>query len=103
MSIQTIKSANGKPKYVLLPIAIYDKLRDQIVPELDYDPSDYVPFDPADYVSNPVALERIKACISQKELATRMQVSQAYVSKLEHQEKISPKTLLKVKTALQLN
>ena len=42
---------------------------------------DYVPFVLEDYVDNPVALARIKAKITQAELARRMDVSQAYVSK----------------------
>lgn len=62
--------------------------------------SDYVPFDPADYVDNPIALARIKAGITQEELAIRMKVTQAYISKIERQSKVTAKLLNKVKIAL---
>ena len=50
-----------------------------MLPDLDTD-QDYIPFDPANYISNPVALARIKAYVSQKELAKRMHVLQAYIN-----------------------
>ena len=53
-----------------------------------------------DYVDSPIALARIKANVTQKELAKRLGVTQAYISKVEHQTKITPKLLAKVKTAL---
>lgn len=61
----------------------------------------YVNFDIADYIDNAVALARVKAHITQKELAEAMGVTQAYVSKLENQEKVSPKVLHKVYQALE--
>lgn len=61
---------------------------------------DYVVFDPADYVDNPVALARINAGLSQQQLAQRMKVTQAYISKLESQATVTAKTLYKVKQAL---
>lgn len=101
MNLQIIKSVNGQAEYVLLPIDIYHTLRPEIMKKLKekYD-DEYVPFDPADYVDNPVALARIKACISQKELAKRMKVTQAYISKIENQTKVTAKLLKKVKDAL---
>ena len=66
----------------------------------DRNKSDYVFFDPADYVDNPIALARIKAGITQEELAKRMQVSQAYISKIERQDRVTLKLLNKVKAAL---
>lgn len=62
--------------------------------------NDYVPFVLEDYVDNPVALARIKVKITQAELARRMDVSQAYVSKIETQARVSSKVLAKVNTAL---
>jgi transcriptional regulator with XRE-family HTH domain len=38
--------------------------------------------------------------MTQEELAKRMRVTQAYVSKIENQEKVTPKILKKVKDAL---
>ena len=61
---------------------------------------DYVPFDPADYIDNPVALPRIKMGISQEELAGRMGVSQAYIRKIEIQDKVTAKMMQKVNAAL---
>lgn len=59
-----------------------------------------VPFDVAHYVSDPVKAARIKAELSQEELAIRMGVSQAYVSKLEKARKVSPKVFHQVGLAL---
>lgn len=98
MSLQIIKSADGKDEYVLLPISIYNALRDQIKAKLNN--NDYITFDPADYVDHPIALARIKYGITQEELAKRMKVSQAYISKIECQDKVTAKMLHKVKMAL---
>lgn len=102
MNLQIIKSINGKDEYVLLPVPVYKTLHKQIeskLSELETE-GDYVFFDPADYVDNPVALARIKARMTQKELAEHMGVTQAYISKIEQQEKVTPKLLSKVQTAL---
>jgi DNA-binding XRE family transcriptional regulator len=64
------------------------------------DNEDYEIFNSADYVDNPVALARIQAGITQKELANLMEVTQAYISKIENQEKVTVKMLNKVKQAL---
>jgi ribosome-binding protein aMBF1 (putative translation factor) len=103
MSLQIIKSVDGKDEYVLLPINIYNALRDQISDRMKKIKSkaDYVAFDPADYVDNPIALARIKAGITQEELAKRMKVTQAYISKIEAQDTVTAKILQKVKIALE--
>ena len=106
LNLQIIKSISGRPEFVLIPVAVYNALRDQIEDELagleaETDNSaDYVPFALEDYVVNPIALARIKANVTQKELAKRLGVTQAYISKVEHQAKITPKSLAKVKAAL---
>ena len=106
VSLQIIKSLSGKPEFVLIPVAVYNALREQIEDELAgreaaADKSaDYVPFALEDYVDNPIALARIKAKLTQKELAKRLSVTQAYISKVEHQAKVTPKLLAKVKAAL---
>ena len=51
-------------------------------------------------MDNPVALARINADLTQEELAIRMKVTQAYISKLESQDKVSVKVLKKVKEVL---
>ena len=106
LRLQIIKSISGKPEFVLIPVAVYNALREQIEDELAgreavADKSaDYVPFALEDYVDSPIALARIKAKVTQKELAKRLSVTQAYISKVEHQVKVTPKLLAKVKAAL---
>lgn len=82
-------------EYVLLPVATYHALKHQITEQLKQaqENEDYEIFDPADYVKNPVALARIQAKMTQKELAELMRVSQAYVSKIENQSKITNKLI----------
>ena len=102
MNLQTIKSMDGKVEYVLLPVATYHALRHQITEQLKHpqENEDYEVFDPADYIDNPVALARIQAGITQEELAKLMSVTQAYVSKIENQEKVTPKMMQKVTKAI---
>lgn len=103
MTLQIIKSIDGKAEYVLLPFNVYNALRDEIKEALKkkYSSEDYVPFELTDYVDNPVALARINAGITQEELAKRMDVTQAYISKLEAQSKVTAKVLKKVKAAIE--
>lgn len=102
MSLQVIKSIEGRDEYVLLPMQVYKALHEQIEARLSkmIQKNDFVPFYPEEYVDNPVALARIKAGVTQEQLAKLMHVSQAYISKLESQDKVTAKTLIKVKQAL---
>ncbi len=106
LNLQVIKSIAGRPEYVLIPVAVYNALREQIEDELagldaaKQKGGDYLPFLPDDYVDNPVALSRLKANVTQKELAKRLGVSQAYVSKVERQSSVTAKLLAKVRAAL---
>ena len=102
MNLQTIKSMDGKVEYVLLPIAAYQALRPQITEQLKQSKEDqeYEVFNPADYIDNPVALARIQAGITQEELARLMKVTQAYVSKIENQKKVTAKMMQKVTKAI---
>lgn len=102
MSIQTIKTADGKD-YVLLPVDIYQALKHQIddkMAETAHDEDLYVPFLIEDYVDNPIAQARIKAGITQKELASRLGVTQAYISKVEAQDKVTAKLMARVRSVL---
>jgi DNA-binding XRE family transcriptional regulator len=74
MRLQTIKSADGK--------------------------DEHVPFVLEDYVDNPVALARMKASLTQQELAEHLGVSQAYISKIERQDKVTPALLDRVAKAI---
>lgn len=102
MNLQTIKSLDGKVEYVLLPVATYKALRHQITEQLKQiqENKDYEIFDPADYIDNPIALARIQAGLTQEDLAKQMEVTQAYISKIENQEKVSVKLLNKVQKVL---
>jgi ribosome-binding protein aMBF1 (putative translation factor) len=103
MSLQIIKSVDGKAEYVLLPVSIYHTLRNEIEAALKkkYSGDDYVSFELTDYVDNPVALARINAGMTQETLAERMNVTQAYISKVEAQNKVTAKVLKKVKAAIE--
>lgn len=106
MTRQTIKFIDGKDEYVLLPVTVYKALKEEIEDELagleaaKEKGEEYVPFVLDDYVDNPVALARMKAHITQRELALRLSVTQAYVSKIERQEKVTPKLLARVNAVL---
>jgi DNA-binding XRE family transcriptional regulator len=106
MKLQTIKSAEGRDEYVLLPMSAYIRLRGEIDRVLKISKpnakDDYIAFDPANYVNNPIALARITAGLSQAELAERAGVTQAYVSKIERQELVSPKVILKFNAAFEV-
>jgi DNA-binding XRE family transcriptional regulator len=105
MTLQIIKSIDGKAEYVLLPFNVYNALRSEIEEALKkkYSNEYYVSFELTDYVDNPVALARINAEMTQEELAKRMNVTQAYISKLEAQSKVTAKVLKKVQTAIDDN
>ena len=100
-NLQTIRGLDGKPEYVLIPVQIYSSLYDQIERALEKFAEDYVPFKTEDYVRNPIALMRIQARLNKTELAKRLGVTQAYISKIERETyPVSPKLLKRVKDAL---
>tara|TARA_R110000868_G_scaffold380784_4_gene647009 strand:+ start:7064 stop:7384 length:321 start_codon:yes stop_codon:yes gene_type:complete len=101
MNLQTIKSMNGQPEYVLLPVRVYLDMRHEIDAKLEDDSNEYVPFVLEDYVDSPAALARIRANVTQGELAAEMKVSQAYISKIEGQTKVTAKTLTKLHESLE--
>lgn len=104
MTLQKIKSIQGKDEYVLLPMAVYRALKDQIEKELADSEANqneaYEPFVLEDYVDNPVALARIKAGITQEQLAQRLGVSQAYISQIERRNNVTNKMLERIHTAI---
>jgi len=97
MSLQMIKSIAGKDEYVLLPIHAYRVLKKQIDKVLN---EDYEKFELKDYVQNPVALARIQANLTQKDLADHLEVTQAYISKIENQDTVAPNVLNKMIKAI---
>jgi len=70
------------------------------IEELKQIQENYEVFDPADYIVNPVALARLQAGITQEELAKLMNVTQAYVIKIENQEKVTSKIMQEVTKAI---
>lgn len=101
-NLQVINSLEGKPEYVLIPFRIYTALRKEIESRIAAGPEqdDYIPFALEDYVDNPVALARINARMTQDQLAQRLGLSQAYISKLEKQTTVTVKALANVRNAL---
>ena len=105
LNLQVIKSLSGKPEFVLIPVSIYQALREQIEDEIAGleaagNIGGYVSFALEDYLDNPIALARVKADLTQQELAARLSVSQAYISKVEQQKKVTPRLLSKVTAAI---
>ena len=106
MTLQKIKSIDGKDEYVLLPVVVYQTLKDQIEKALityeagQDDEQAYVPFVLEDYVDNPVAIARIKAGITQEQLAQSLGVSQAYISQVERRTHVTNKMLERVHSAI---
>jgi DNA-binding XRE family transcriptional regulator len=100
LNLNTIKTLDGQ-EYVLLPLQIYTDLKDEIDARIikSHD-DDYSPFILEDYIDNPVALARIKAQVTQEELANLMSVSQAYISKIESKDDVSLSVITKVNKAL---
>jgi DNA-binding XRE family transcriptional regulator len=102
-ALQTIKSMKGQPEYVLLPIHVYEQLRQPIDSILSKEKENYIDFDPRDFIKNPIALRRMSAKLTQAELARQLNVSQAYISKIEQDDyEITPTTLKKIYKAITL-
>jgi len=107
MSIQVIKKKQ-KADYVIIPYNEFLKYADEdlidsaYIQEILSDPADgeIIDFNFEDFVNNPIHLRRLKAGLSQKELAEKMNVSQAYISKLEKMETVSAKAVKKVSDSI---
>ncbi|MEI8054661.1 MAG: helix-turn-helix transcriptional regulator [bacterium] len=103
-TLQTIKNISGNTEYVLLPIAIYENLKENIdrVVSQCISKKDYVDFEPSDFIKNKIALARMKAKITQVSLAKHLNVSQAYISKIENDEyKVTKKLFEKVTNVIE--
>ncbi|MFM8454666.1 MAG: helix-turn-helix domain-containing protein [Gammaproteobacteria bacterium] len=100
MNLQTIKSVSGQDEYVLLPMNTYRILKKQIDQIIEHN-NDYEKFELTDYIQNPLAIARINAYVTQEELADYLGVSQAYISKIENQNTVSPKLRSKIQLALE--
>jgi DNA-binding XRE family transcriptional regulator len=105
MNMQTITAVGGQ-EFVLLPIECYKKLKPHIEKYfdeediIDGDDNDYVPFVLEHFVKNPVALERARAGLTQKQLAKLMGCAQSNISQMESVDNVTPDSILKVMKAL---
>ncbi len=82
-----------RPAFVVLPYQDYVKLT--------ADDDELIPFNVRDYVANPVKAARIEAGLTQKELASRLGVSQAYIAKVETPSyKPTDKLVVRVRKAI---
>jgi DNA-binding XRE family transcriptional regulator len=102
-TLQTIKNTSGNPEYVLLPVEVYEHLKENIdltISKCVLQES-YADFNPADFVKNRIALARMKAKVTQVSLAKCLNVSQAYISKIENDEyKVTNKLFEKTNSAI---
>jgi DNA-binding XRE family transcriptional regulator len=100
MSLQTIQ-INGR-EFVLIPAICYKHHKIEIDNLLaaPHSEDEYVPLVPEDYFKNPIALERIKRRVTQKQLAKLLGCSQSYISQLESSTNVSAQSISRVKKAL---
>ena len=108
MSIQVVKKKQ-RVDYVIIPYDEFITYANEGLIEAAYiqdiltNPVDgeIMDFDFGNHVDNPVQLRRLRAGFTQKELAEKLGVTQAYVSKLERAQTVSAKALKKVNDILQ--
>ena len=80
MSTQIIYDQSGKnPEFAVIPWEEYQQLIQQ---ESKHD-EEMIPFDVGDFIDNPIKAMRIKANLTQVQLAAALGVSQAYIGKIE--------------------
>lgn len=93
---------NGRPAFVLVPYDKYLRLaRTQSVKERLKSETELVPFEVSDYIKNPIRVARVKAGLTQLQLAKRLKVTQGYVSKIEARNFIVSESLMdKIATVL---
>lgn len=105
---QIIKDIYGRDQFVVIPVSVYERLKERIDAEYDAqrqaaaisaveDDDEFAPT----ALRNPVTLMRMRAGLKQKELAEALGITQAYVSKMENAESIPPRFIGKVRAALQ--
>lgn len=106
---QVIKDLQGRDQFVVIPHTVYERLRERIDAELDAQRQSVAVTsaveDDGDFAAtpfrNPITLMRMRAGLKQKELAEALGITQAYVSKMENAETVSPRFIGKVRAALQ--
>ncbi len=89
MKLQTIRSINGADEYILVPAKVYKRLdvntrRAITRASRRVNANDqYHVFNPAEYVDQPVVLARLRAGVSQIDLAARLGVGLSVLKRVE--------------------
>lgn len=109
MGLQIIRNMSGEEEYVLLPITVYQALRPAIDeqlstlniadPDANEEPQTSAYAEP--FIKNPITRMRLRAGLKQKDLAELLEVTQAYVSKVENSDKVSARVIARVRSAMQ--
>ncbi len=106
MTLQKIKSIHGMDEYVLLPVAIYRALKDQIEKELAACATNQSSEQAYEQIILKIMsiilrhLKSIKAGITQEQPTQRLSAYQAYVSQLERRTHVTNKMLERVRIAI---
>jgi len=109
MNPQILFDLHGRPEYMLVPMAVYETLKEEIDRQLAlYSPNagglsdgeDEMSF-PEPFIKNPITRMRMRADLKQKDLAELLGVTQAYVSKVENSDRVSARAISRVRAALQ--
>lgn len=107
--LQILKDLAGRDQFVVIPHSVYERLKERIDSEYEAQRQSMALTsaveDDAQMAGtpfrNPVTLMRMRAGLKQKELAEALGITQAYVSKMENAEVVSPRFIGKVRAALQ--
>lgn len=92
---------HGKPAFVVVPYQDYVALTGEEFTQKEED-AEFVPFRVGDFIHNPIKAARIEAGISQEDLASRLSVTQGYVSKIERRgHKVTERLIKRVKAVLE--
>jgi|GEM_PF-651814 len=93
---------NGRPTFVLVPYKKYLRLTGtQSSLHKIQTESELVPFEISHYIKNPIRVARVKAGLTQLQLAKRLKVTQGYISKIESRNfAVSDTLMAKINTVL---
>lgn len=95
-----------QPEFAVIPWSEYQRLckqaAEQITRPADESDNDYLDFDLAHYITNPIRRLRVKAGCTQSHIAKTLGVSQAYIAKIEHEDyQPTPELIERIKSALE--
>lgn len=106
MKLQTIKNINGADEYILVPAKVYARLTvstrraiTRATRRVNANDQYHV-FNPEDYVDQPVILARLRAGVSQVDLAARLGVGLSILKRVEAKNLCAATFLEAVRRAL---